>query len=368
MDQVGCVVAGGGVIGIAIARELARRGIETLIVEEFGSVGTGTSSRNSGVIHAGLYYPEHSLKARFCVEGNAALYRFARDYGVPHKQCGKLIVATDNKQVQILTQIAGRAAACGVKNLQFLSRSEAQLLEPDLMCTAAIMSPSTGIIDCHALMLALLGDAQVHGAMIAFNTKVESVVANSDGFVLGTVETQSGRQYEFQSAMFINACGLNAPALAMSIAALPKKNVPQSRYAKGNYFSVPGTAPFRHLVYPVPEIGGLGIHLTLDLAGSMRFGPDVEWINAIDYAVDPARAGVFYEAIRKYWPLLPDGCLEPAYCGVRPKLSIAGSAVTDFMIEGPALHSVKGLVNVFGIESPGLTSCLPIAQYVSALV
>ncbi|MGN8023771.1 NAD(P)/FAD-dependent oxidoreductase [Phyllobacterium sp. 22229] len=368
MDRIGCVVAGGGVIGIAIAREFARRGIETLIAEESGGVGNGISSRNSGVIHAGLYYPETSLKAWLCVDGNAALYRFANAYGVAHKRCGKLIVATDNRQVETLTEIAGRARRCGVSDLQFLSGAQARRVEPELNCTAAIMSPSTGIVDCHDLMLALLGDAQAHDAMIATHTKVVSVDADSDGFVVHTIETETGRPYEFRTDVFINACGLNAPELAAKIAALPKHHVPERRYAKGNYFSVPGTAPFQHLIYPVPEPGGLGIHLTLDLGGSMRFGPDVEWVDTIDYSVDPARAERFYEAIRKYWPALPDGVLQPAYCGIRPKLSIAGETVTDFLIEGPSSHGVKGLVNLFGIESPGLTSCLPIAQYVAALV
>lgn len=368
LERVDCLIAGGGVIGLAIAREFAQRGIETLIVEEAETIGTGTSSRNSEVIHAGIYYPQMSLKGRFCVEGRNALYTYAESHGVSHSRCGKLIVATSESQNETLNAIDARAKACGVHDLQHLSASQACRQEPDLACTAALFSPSTGIIDSHGLMLALLGDAQEHGAAISFNTKVVAGEANADGLRIETVDTSGGRPFELQASMFINACGLQASALAASIAGLQDRFVPRMRYAKGNYFSAAGRTPFSHLIYPVPEEGGLGVHLTLDLDGRMRFGPDVEWIDDIEYSVDPRRADRFYDEIRKYWPELPDGALQPAYSGIRPKLSIAGEPVADFVIEGPGTHGVGGLVNLFGIESPGLTSCLSIAKYVSDLV
>ncbi len=368
MERVECLIAGAGVIGLAIARALAKRGIETLIVEEAETIGTGTSSRNSEVIHAGIYYPKDSLKGRFCVEGRDALYAFATSHGVAHSRCGKLIVATNEAQKATLSAIAMRAAACGVGDLRHLSELEARRREPDLACTAALLSPSTGIIDSHGLMLALLGDAEENGAAISFNTKVMAGAVTNEGLRIETIETGSGRPYDLQATVFINACGLEAPALASSILGLPEGSVPGTRLAKGNYFSATGKTPFRHLIYPVPEEGGLGVHLTLDLDGRMRFGPDVEWVDAIDYSVDPKRADRFYDEIRKYWPKLPDNALQPAYCGIRPKLVIGGAIATDFVIEGPAAHGVRGLVNLFGIESPGMTSCLSIANYVSDLI
>lgn len=364
---MGCVIAGGGVIGLAIAREFAQRGIETLIVEEAETIGTGTSSRNSEVIHAGLYYPEGSLKGRFCVDGKKALYAYAESRGISYDRCGKLIVATHESQNRTLNAIAAQAAACDVADLEYLSELEARRREPDLACTAALFSPSTGIIDSHGLMLALLGDAEARGAAIAFHTKVVAGEVNADGLRIETAGTD-GRPFEIQTAIFINACGLQAPKLASSITGLQAAFVPVTRFAKGNYFSATGKTPFSHLIYPVPEEGGLGVHLTLDLDGRMRFGPDVEWVDAIDYTVDPKRADRFYDQVRKYWPGLADRSLQPAYSGIRPKLSIAGQPATDFVIEGPATHGVRGLVNLFGIESPGLTSCLPIAKYVSDLI
>jgi L-2-hydroxyglutarate oxidase LhgO len=368
LEQVDCVIAGAGVIGLAIAREFARRGIETLIIEEAETIGTVTSSRNSEVIHAGIYYPQTSLKGRFCVEGRDALYAFAKSHGVSHSRCGKLIVATSESQNQMLGTIAARAKACGVADLVYLSELEARRREPELACTAALLSPSTGIIDSHGLMLALLGEAQEHGAAISFHTKVVAGEANGDGLRIETSEAGTDRSFELKTSIFINACGLRAPLVASSIAGLPDRFVPRTRFAKGNYFSAAGKTPFTHLIYPVPEEGGLGVHLTLDLDGRMRFGPDVEWIDEIEYSVDPKRADRFYDEIRKYWPKLRDGSLQPAYSGIRPKLSIAGELATDFVIEGPATHGVKGLVNLFGIESPGLTSCLSIAKHVSDLI
>jgi L-2-hydroxyglutarate oxidase LhgO len=368
LERVECLIAGGGVIGLAIAREFAQRGIETLIVEEAETIGTVTSSRNSEVIHAGIYYPQASLKGRFCVEGKDALYAFAKSHGVSYSRCGKLIVATNESQHQTLSAIVARAKACGVTDLQHLSELEVLQREPELACTAALFSPSTGIIDSHSLMLALLGEAQDHGAAISFHTKVVAGEANGDGLRIETSEAGTDRSFDLKASIFINACGLQAPVVASSIAGLPDRFIPRTRFAKGNYFSATGKTPFKHLIYPVPEEGGLGVHLTLDLDGRMRFGPDVEWIDEIEYSVDPKRADRFYDEIRKYWPKLGDGSLQPAYCGIRPKLSIAGELATDFVIQGPATHGVKGLVNLFGIESPGLTSCLSIAKHVSNMV
>ncbi|MGH6858779.1 MAG: NAD(P)/FAD-dependent oxidoreductase [Phyllobacterium sp.] len=366
MERVDCLVVGAGVVGLAIARELAQEGLETLIVEEAETIGTGTSSRNSEVIHAGIYYPRMSLKHRLCIEGRQALYAYAERNDVTHARCGKLIVATSEAQNTVLAELATRARACGVHDVECLSASEAQRLEPELACTAALLSPSTGIIDSHGLMMTLLGDAQRHGAAIAFLTKVVACEPMADGIRVMTVDAD-GRQFDLQASIFINACGLQAPELASSIAGLEHRFIPSTRFAKGNYFSAGGRAQFMHLVYPVPQEGGLGVHLTLDLDGRMRFGPDVEWVESIDYGVDPKRADRFYEEIRKYWPKLPDGALQPAYSGIRPKLYAAGTAVTDFVIEGPQTHGIKGLVNLFGIESPGLTSSLAIAKYVAGL-
>ncbi|MBB3237634.1 NAD(P)/FAD-dependent oxidoreductase [Phyllobacterium endophyticum] len=368
MERVGCVVAGAGVVGLAIARAFARRGIETLIVDEADTIGTGTSSRNSEVIHAGIYYPKGSLKARLCVEGRNALYAFAEAHGVPHSRCGKLIVATDATQIHALGTIAASARANGVSDLEFLSKLQACQREPELRCTAALFSPSTGIIDSHGLMLAMLGDAQDHGAVISYRTRVASAESIKDGLRIETVDIATGHSFELQASVFINACGLHAPSIASSISGLAPSFVPQPRFAKGNYFSAAGKTPFKHLIYPVPEPGGLGVHLTLDLEGRMRFGPDVEWVESIDYSVDPGRADRFYDEIRKYWPDLATGSLQPAYCGIRPKLSIDGEPVTDFIIQGPATHGIGGLVNLFGIESPGLTASLAIADHVSTMV
>ncbi len=368
LERVDCLIAGGGVIGLAIAREFSLRGIETLIVEAAETFGTGISSRNSEVIHAGIYYPKGSLKARLCVEGRDALYAFAESHGIVHSRCGKLIVATNDSQIGTLGTIAARASANGIDNLQLLSELEAKRREPELTCTAALFSPATGIIDSHGLMLALLGDAESHGAAIAYRTRVAGGEVNEDGFRVETIEGDSAQLFEIQASIFINACGLEAPALGSAIAGLPDRFIPRRRYAKGNYFAATGKSPFTHLVYPVPEEGGLGVHLTLDLAGRMRFGPDVEWVEDIEYSVDPLRALRFYDEIRKYWPDLPDGALQPAYCGIRPKLMIGGEPAADFVIEGPSAHGIGGLVNLFGIESPGLTSCLAIAKHVADLV
>lgn len=362
MEQIDCVVIGAGVVGLAIARELAARGRETLVLEAADAIGTGISSRNSEVIHAGLYYPRGSLKAALCVHGRELLYAFCETHHVPHRRCGKLLVATSAAQAAQLKSILTRAAENGVLDLLPLTRSEAQTLEPELECTEALFSPSTGIIDSHQLMLALLGDAERGGAVCALQAPVESIEVLRGGRF--AVRTGGAAPAELEAGCVINSAGLGAQALARRIGGLDSRWVPPLYLARGNYFSLAGRAPFRHLVYPMPERAGLGVHLTLDLGGQARFGPDVEWIDALRYDVDPRRADSFYASIRSYWPALPDGALQPAYSGIRPKLVGPGEPAADFMIQGAAQHGVRGLVNLFGIESPGLTASLAIAQRV----
>lgn len=366
MDHIDCVVAGAGVVGLAIARELSLRELETLVIESASAIGTETSARNSEVIHAGIYYSPGSLKAELCVRGKKMLYRFAEERGISYRRCGKLIVATGHEQEAVLRSIADRASACGVDDLSFLSAGQAHTLEPALLCVSALHSASTGIIDSHGYMLALQGDIEKAGSGIALNTKVASVHVERDGFVVETVDRESGETFPLLARNVINSAGLWATELAASIDGIDRRFVPEIRYAKGNYFAVSGKAPFSRLIYPVPEPGGLGVHLTLDLAGTVRFGPDVEWIDHIDYTVDPRRADHFYHEIRKYWPGLRDHALAPAYSGIRPKLYRDGEAVADFAIEGPETHGIPGLVNLFGIESPGLTASLAIAEHVAS--
>lgn len=365
MDHVDCIVAGAGVVGLAVARDMARRGMDTLILEAANAIGTGTSSRNSEVIHAGIYYPAGSLKARLCVAGRKMLYRYCEEHAVPHARRGKLIVAANAGQEPVLASIRANASACGVDDLVPLTAAEAIALEPRLRCSAALLSPSTGIIDSHALMLALQGDAEEHGAALSLNTRIVSGRIEGGRIVLDTIDSTSGERFEIAAKFFINAAGLDAAALARSLDGLDPQFVPRLRYAKGNYFSVAGRAPFSRLIYPVPEPGGLGVHLTLDLDGVARFGPDVEWTDQLDYRVDPARGERFYSEIRKYWPDLTDDALQPSYSGIRPKLSGPGEANADFVIQDASVHRVDGLVNLFGIESPGLTSSLAIADHVA---
>ncbi|MDX8519176.1 NAD(P)/FAD-dependent oxidoreductase [Mesorhizobium dulcispinae] len=368
MEQVDCIVAGAGVIGLAVARTVAAQGLETLIVEAADAIGTETSSRNSEVIHAGIYYTQGSLKARLCVAGREMLYRYCAERSIPHRRCGKLIVATDEAQEPVLATIRASAAACGVGDLRFLSAGEAHALEPALNCTAALLSPSTGIIDSHALMLALLGDAEESGAMLSLNTRIVSGRIEAGRLVLQTTDTATGQGFEIATSRLVNAAGLGAVALAGSIEGFDRQFLPTLRYAKGNYFSAAGRTPFSRLVYPVPEPGGLGVHLTLDLGGTARFGPDVEWTDVLDYRVDPARGERFYAAIRRYWPGLADGGLQPAYSGIRPKLSGPNEANSDFVIQDTETHGIAGLVNLFGLESPGLTSSLAIAGQVRRIL
>ncbi len=361
MEEVGAVVIGAGVVGLACARALAARGIETLILERHEAFGTETSARNSEVIHAGLYYPTGSMKACFCVAGRRQLYDYCASRGVVHRRCGKLVVATATAQEAKLQALFAQGEANGVEGLQLLDAAQAQALEPALACTAALQSTQTGIVDSHGLMLALLGDAERDGAVLALCSAVEQVQVTPAGIVVETGDTT------LRAGILINAAGLSAPGVAARIEGLDPVHVPPAFYAKGSYYALQGRAPFSRLVYPLPEPGGLGVHLTLDLGGQARFGPDVEWVPAPDYAVDPRRADGFYAEVRRYWPALPDGALQPAYAGVRPKIVDAGGTA-DFRIDGPAAHGVPGLVNLFGIESPGLTSCLAIADHVAGLV
>jgi L-2-hydroxyglutarate oxidase LhgO len=364
MDRVECVVIGAGVIGLAVARRLAQAGREVIVLEAAEGIGTVTSSRNSEVIHAGIYYRAGSLMARMCVAGKKALYAYCADHGIPHRNCGKLIVATTPKETEKLQSIRAHAEANGVGDMQTLSGEAARALEPALNCDAALLSPSTGIIDSHAYMLSLRGDAEAADAAFAFHTPLLRAKAAAGRFEL---EAGGETPMTLECQLLINAAGLDAPATAGRIAGMPSDLVPQAYLAKGNYFSCSARAPFSRLIYPVPEPGGLGVHLTLDMAGQARFGPDVEWVDHIDYAVDPARAERFYPAIRKYWPTLPDGALMPSYSGMRPKIVPPSIASQDFVIQGPQDHGVDGLINLFGIESPGLTSSLAIADHVGKL-
>ncbi|HMN85109.1 MAG TPA: NAD(P)/FAD-dependent oxidoreductase [Bauldia sp.] len=361
MDQVECIVAGAGVVGLAVARALALSGREVLVLEAAPAIGTETSSRNSEVIHAGIYYRKDSLMARFCVAGRQMLYRYLEERGVPHRRTGKLIVATDADEIGKLAGIRERAAANGVDDMRVLSKSGTLALEPGLRAEGALLSPSTGIIDSHAYMLSLQGDAEDAGATVAFHAPLASARVTGDGFA---VTAGGAEPFTLACRILVNAAGLHAPALARTIAGMPPEKVPQAFFAKGNYFTLAGRAPFTRLIYPVPVPGGLGTHLTLDLAGQARFGPDVEWVDRIGYDVDPARGALFYDAIRRYWPDLPDGALQPGYSGIRPKIVPPEVAGQDFVVQGPADHGVPGLVNLFGIESPGLTASLALADHV----
>jgi L-2-hydroxyglutarate oxidase LhgO len=364
MDKVECVVIGAGVIGLAVARRLAQAGREVIILEAAEGIGTVTSSRNSEVIHAGIYYPAGSLMARMCVSGKRALYAYCGDHDIPHRNCGKLIVATTPKETARLQSIRAHAEANGVLDLQTLDGDAARALEPALNCEAALLSPSTGIIDSHAYMLALRGEAEDAGAAFAFYAPLLRASATAGRI---SIDVGGDAPISLECTLLVNAAGLGAPAVARSIDGMPIDLIPPAYLAKGNYFSCSARAPFSHLIYPVPEPGGLGVHLTLDMAGQARFGPDVEWVETIDYAVDPARAERFYPAIRRYWPTLPDGALMPSYSGIRPKIVPPAVAVQDFRIQGPQDHGVEGLINLFGIESPGLTSSLAIADFVGEL-
>jgi L-2-hydroxyglutarate oxidase LhgO len=365
VNSVDCVVIGAGVIGLAIARTLACGGRKVLILERERQFGTQTSSRNSEVIHAGIYYAPDSLKARTCIAGRELLYRYCVDRGIDHRRCGKLIVATSDEQLTQLYSIQSQARSNGVLDLEWLGAGDARRLEPELSCVAALSSPSTGIIDSHAYMLSLLADAEAHDADIAYGVEVTSLRPTPNGI---DVCIDSGAQPVMGASIVINSAGLDAHRVAHSITGFPATHIPKILYAKGSYFSLAGAAPFDRLVYPIPEAGGLGIHMTIDLAGQARFGPDVEWVESVDYTVHAARADKFYGAIRRYWPGLEDGQLSAGYAGVRPKIEAQAGIAADFLISGCKAHGVKGIINLFGMESPGLTASLALAAHVESLL
>ena len=361
-ERVECIVIGAGVIGLAVARRLARAGVEVVILERADMIGTETSSRNSEIVHAGIYYPTGSLKARTCVAGKHALYDYCESHGIAHRRCGKIIVATDDSQVEELDALRKRAAANGVGDLPWLTPADVAGMEPEVDCVAALHSPSTGIVDSHGLMLAFQGEAEERGAMIAYHAPVAGGRIEDDGIV---VTVGGENPMALKTERLVNAAGIWAPAIARTIDGLDRKTVPADYLCKGNYYTLSGRSPFSRPVYPVPEKAGLGVHVTVDLAGQARFGPDVEWVDSIDYDVDPGRADAFYAAIRRYWPGLPDGAIQAGYSGIRPKLQAPGEPAADFMVQGPSEHGFDGLVNLYGIESPGLTSSLALADLVA---
>jgi L-2-hydroxyglutarate oxidase LhgO len=368
MDRVDAVVIGAGVVGLALARALALSprfaGGQLLVIEAADAIGTGTSSRNSEVIHAGIYYPQGSLKARLCVRGRQLLYAYCAERGIAHRRCGKLIVATEVAQSEQLMAIAAKAAANGVDDLRWLTAAQAQALEPALRCSAALLSPQTGIIDSHGLMLALQGDFENAGGVVALHSAIERAQCDAQGTALYLADGSA-----LHARVVVNAAGLSAPLLARRFGGMDHSGLPQAHYAKGHYFTLAGRAPFSRLIYPVPEAAGLGVHLTLDLGGQAKFGPDVLWVDSPDdLQVDASRGQAFYAEVRRYWPGLPDGALLPGYAGIRPKISGPNEPAADFMIQGPAAHGAAGVVHLMGIESPGLTSSLAIAEEVVALL
>ncbi|NYT66376.1 NAD(P)/FAD-dependent oxidoreductase [Alcaligenaceae bacterium] len=358
--DIDCAVLGAGVVGLAMARKLAMSGRDVMVIEAGPSIGTGVSSRNSEVIHAGIYYPPGSLKARLCVQGKQLLYDYCDEHKVPYQRLGKFIVATTPEQLGKLDQIATQASLCGVNDLYRITGQEARRLEPSLQCLAALVSPSTGIIDSHALMLALQGDAEHHGASCIFHTPFIGGQVEDNG--LFSLKFGGTEAITLTANCVVNATGLSAPAVARALQGQPNHLIPNTYYCKGSYFSLSGSAPFSRLIYPMPDNAGLGVHLTLDIGGRAKFGPDTEWIDSEDYHLDPSRAASFYTAIRHYWPQLPDHALNPDYTGIRPKIVPAGHPAADFILAGPATHGIPQLVNLFGIESPGLTACLAIAD------
>jgi len=365
MEDVDVVVVGAGVVGLAVARALALAGREVIVLEAAEAIGTEPSSRNSEVIHAGIYYPAGSLMAKHCVAGKQMLYEYCAERGLPHERCTKLIVATDEEEAGKLASIQARAAANGVTDLTMLTRAQAQALEPALACTGALFSPSTGIIDSHSFMVSLQGDAESAGAVVVFHAPVLGGRLTDAGAI---IDVGGAEPMTLRARLLVNSAGLHAPKLAAKLRGMPSQLTPRAYYAKGSYFSLVGVRnPFSRLIYPVPVAGGLGTHLTIDLGGQARFGPDVEWVDEINYDVDPARCEGFYAAIRRYWPELPDGSLAPGYAGIRPKIVPPAVAAQDFCIQGPAAHGQGCLINLFGIESPGLTASMSVAAAVAAI-
>ncbi len=374
MDRVDCLVVGAGVVGLACARALAQAGLEVVVAEREPMFGSGVSARNSEVIHAGLYNPPGSLKSTLCVRGKPMLYDFCTARGVEHRRCGKLVVATRPQDTEALEAIAARARANGVDDLQWLTRAQALAMEPALECAAALWSPSSGIVDSHALMTALLGEAESAGALLAVTSRFVAATRHGAAWQVRAQTGPGAPDFEMEAGWLVNAAGLDAQAVAASIDGFAADAIPARHLAKGHYFSLGGRSPFSRLIYPTPVDGGLGVHLTLDLAGQARFGPDVEWLTSnaggaeLDYAVDPRRAAAFATEVRRYWPGLPDGAIAPAYSGIRPKLAGPGQPLADFRIDGPAQHGCAGVVQLFGIESPGLTACLAIGERVASIV
>ena len=374
MEQVDCVVVGAGVVGLAVAREMALQGRETILLEREDSFGTISSARNSEVIHAGIYYPKDSLKAKLCVEGNRLLYEYCRSHQVGTQAYGKLIVAADANQLDDLQAILYKAQNNQVPDIKMISGAQAKALEPQLQCEAAVLSSSTGVVDSHGLMLSLLGGFEDAGGMVAYQSPLlgaKPIGNNAEGGFELTIGGADGMQ--IQTKLLINCAGLSAPALAQKIEGLSKDQIPKAYFAKGNYFSLSGKSPFSHLIYPIPEPGGLGVHLTLDMGGQAKFGPDVEWLEIeeeghINYTVDAKRGEGFYAAVRQYWPGLKDGSLQADYSGVRAKIVAPNALAGDFYFDGPQQHQLHGLFNLYGFESPGLTSCLAIAQHLEGLV
>jgi L-2-hydroxyglutarate oxidase LhgO len=365
VDKLECAVIGAGVIGLAVARALALRGREVVVIERHTAIGTEMSSRNSEVIHAGIYYPPGSLKARLCIEGKTRLLNYCADRGIPHRQCGKLIVAVEADEVKVLEALLRRGLENGVGDLRLLDGRAARGLEPALKCEAALLSQSTGLIDSHAFMLALQGDAENDGAVVALGNTVTKGRVDPDGIEL---RVDGPEPMAVTCGTVVNCAGLAGIAIASRLEGFPASALPKAYLAKGHYFALSGSCPFERLIYPCPVDGGLGVHLTLDLAGHARFGPDLEWTDIEEYDVPADRALRFAKSIRRYWPGLPDGALHPAYAGIRPKIHGPGEGFADFLVQGPDRHGVPGLVNLFGIESPGLTSSLAIAELVADMV
>ncbi|KNA15453.1 hypothetical protein SOVF_097970 [Spinacia oleracea] len=389
-EKVDCVVIGAGIVGIAIARELAFKGREVLVLDSGPTFGTVTSSRNSEVIHAGIYYPHNSLKARFCVKGRDMIYKYCSEHDVPHKQIGKLIVATRASEIPKLNELLVRGTENGVHGLKLMEASEAMDMEPELQCAKALFSPLSGIVDTHSLMLSLLGEAENYGAIFSYNTTVlgGNIKGNQiELFVTGSQNLDNWNEGDtlqpelrLLPEVVVNSAGLAAVPLARRLMGLDNSYIPAAYYARGHYFSLSKTKgpPFRHLIYPIPEDGGLGVHVTVDLDGQVKFGPDVEWIgdvadiasfsNRFDYSVCPDHSKRFYPEIRKYYPQLKEGSLDPAYAGIRPKISGPGMSPSDFVVQGQDVHGIPGLVNLFGIESPGVTASMAIAEHVTSRV
>jgi L-2-hydroxyglutarate oxidase LhgO len=360
MENTDVVVIGAGVVGLACARALALAGRDVLLLESESKFGTGVSARNSEVIHAGLYYPNGSLKARHCVAGKQLLYGYCSQRGVPFRRCGKLLVATDADQVPQIEKLRANAAGNGVDDLALIDAAQARSMEPALRCVAALYSPSSGIVDSHAYMLSLLGDFENAGGTAVFNTPVSGGRIDGDGVIVNAQGADP-----LHARLVVNCAALGAQAVASAIEGFPAAHIPQLRYARGNYFSLSGRSPFSHLIYPLPETAGLGVHLTIDMGGQAKFGPDVEWIEQPEYTVDATRAAAFYREIIKYWPGIKDHVLQPAYAGIRPKINGPNEAAADFHIAGLETHGVRGIINLFGIESPGLTGSLSIANEVA---